>query len=171
MNGERAKRRRKELGLTAETVAQALKTTRVTISRWEAGISEPDDRKKALLAKVLKTNVAYLMGDTDNPEKDNSVLANDISGNVREDDAPLSLAYWGEVADKTRDVAKSGNVGAINYVTQILHYALSLLPDTSSVKGGKETNSANYAYPPITNMSLIVGDHNSNSMTAGTATA
>ena len=69
MNGERAKKRRKELGLSAESVAQALNTTRVTISRWEAGVSSPDDKKKAKLAEVLNTSVAYLMGDIDTPER------------------------------------------------------------------------------------------------------
>ncbi|MBQ7216503.1 MAG: helix-turn-helix transcriptional regulator [Synergistaceae bacterium] len=67
MYGERAKRRRKELGLSGEKVAEALGTTRVTVSRWESDTSEPDDRTKMALAKVLNTSVAYLIGETDNP--------------------------------------------------------------------------------------------------------
>ena len=67
MNGERAKKRRKELRMSAESIAKALNTTRVTISRWESGVSEPDDKKKVALARLLGTSVAYLMGETDNP--------------------------------------------------------------------------------------------------------
>ncbi len=67
MYGERAKRRRKELGLSGEKVAEVLGTTRVTVSRWESDTSEPDDRTKIALAKLLNTSVAYLIGETDNP--------------------------------------------------------------------------------------------------------
>ena len=67
MNGERLRERRKELGLSGEKVAEALGTTRVTISRWETGTSEPDDKTKLALAKVLNTSAAYLIGETNNP--------------------------------------------------------------------------------------------------------
>ncbi|MBQ4402034.1 MAG: helix-turn-helix transcriptional regulator [Synergistaceae bacterium] len=67
MNGERVRKRRKELNLSGETVAEALGTTRVTISRWESDTSDPDDKTKLALAKVLRTSVAYLIGETNNP--------------------------------------------------------------------------------------------------------
>lgn len=67
MNGERLRERRKKLGLSGEKVAEALGTTRVTISRWETGTSEPDDKTKLALAKILNTSVAYLIGETNNP--------------------------------------------------------------------------------------------------------
>ena len=73
MNGIRLKKRRKELGLSGEKIAQELDTTRVTVSRWETGTSEPDDKTKLELARLLNTTVSYLIGETDNPEKaDNS---------------------------------------------------------------------------------------------------
>ena len=69
MNGIRLKKRRKELGLSGEKIAQELGTTRVTVSRWETGTSEPDDKTKLELARLLNTTVSYLIGETDNPEK------------------------------------------------------------------------------------------------------
>ena len=83
MYGERARKRRKELGLSCEKVAEALGTTRVTVSRWELDTSEPDDRTKIALAKLLNTSVAYLIGETDNPNisetgKVDGSLANDM---------------------------------------------------------------------------------------------
>ena len=165
MNGERAKKRRKELKLSAENVAQALNTTRVTISRWESGISSPDDKKKAKLAEVLNTSVAYLMGDVDTPERNNFVPPEGDLSNRKEEkpQSKLSFAYWGGVADNTRDIAESGDKTAISYVSQILRYALSLLPDTSNVKGG--LHSLDAGQTPITNMPLMIGDHNKNNFT------
>lgn len=60
---ERIKKRRKEIGLSAEEVAHALHVSRATIYRYESkeieklptNIMEP-------LAKVLKCSVSYLMG-------------------------------------------------------------------------------------------------------------
>ena len=67
MDGERARRRRKELKISGETIAQKLRTTKATVSRWESGISEPDDKTKIALAKLLNTTVSYLIGETNNP--------------------------------------------------------------------------------------------------------
>ena len=69
MDGERVRRRLKELGLTSEKIAQELGTTRVTVSRWENETSEPDDKTKIALAKLLKTTVSYLLGETDEPNE------------------------------------------------------------------------------------------------------
>ena len=67
MDGERARKRRKELKISGETIAQKLNTTKATVSRWESGVSEPDDKTKLALAKLLNTTVAYLLGEIDNP--------------------------------------------------------------------------------------------------------
>lgn len=51
-------------------------------------MSEPDDETKIALAKLLNTTVAYLIGETDNPEKNGgnahsgTLLTNDESGNI-----------------------------------------------------------------------------------------
>lgn len=65
MDGERIKSRRRELGLSADSLAKALGTTRVTIGRWEKGKHEPDDQTKIALAKILQTSVAFLIGETE----------------------------------------------------------------------------------------------------------
>lgn len=60
---ERIKNRRKELGLTADQVAEALNVSRATVYRYESSdieklpttIIEP-------LCKILKTTPAYIMG-------------------------------------------------------------------------------------------------------------
>lgn len=65
------KQRRKELGLSAEAIAEALGISPATIYRYENGAIDkvPGDRL-APIAKVLKTSPAYLMGWEENSSKD-----------------------------------------------------------------------------------------------------
>lgn len=66
--GERMKIRRKEIGLSAEQVAEALEISPATVYRYESGDIEklPGDRLIPL-ARVLRTTPAYLMGWNDEP--------------------------------------------------------------------------------------------------------
>lgn len=66
--GERLRWRRKELNMTLEEVAQIVKISRQTMSRYENGIISniPSDKIEAL-AKALKTSPAYIMGWEDTP--------------------------------------------------------------------------------------------------------
>lgn len=61
--GERMKQRRKEIGLSAEKVAERLGVSPATIYRYEKGDIEkvPAD-SLAEIAKILQTTPAYLMG-------------------------------------------------------------------------------------------------------------
>ena len=67
--GERIKNRRKELSITADTVAKSLNISRATIFRYERGESDkiPLEFLKPL-AKVLHTTPEYIMGWNDNPD-------------------------------------------------------------------------------------------------------
>ena len=67
--GERMKQRRKEIGLSAEKVAEHLGVSPATIYRYEKGDIEkvPVDIV-AELAKILQTTPAYLMGWEEQPE-------------------------------------------------------------------------------------------------------
>ena len=67
--GERMKQRRKEIGLSAEKVAERLGVSPATIYRYEKGDIEkvPVDIF-AELAKILQTTPAYLMGWEEKPD-------------------------------------------------------------------------------------------------------
>ncbi len=70
---ERIKKRRKEIGLSAEEVANALHVSRATIHRYESkDIEKLPTNIMEPLAKVLKCSVPYLMGwdETDDTRKD-----------------------------------------------------------------------------------------------------
>lgn len=163
MEGGRLRRRRKELKLSGETVAKALGTTRVTVSRWEKGESEPSDKAKVELTKELNTTVAYLIGETDNPERNR--VADTIHLQA-EDTEPISYGYWGNVADNARNVAVSGDKEAITYVARMLECALSLLSVSTNTKDSVQRNMET-SY--ITNMPVMVGKRNENTVTLATA--
>ena len=67
--GERMKQRRKELGISAETVAAQLGVSPATIYRYEKGDIEkiPVDSLN-VLARILETTPAFLMGWEEEPK-------------------------------------------------------------------------------------------------------
>lgn len=82
--GERMKKRRKELGLSAESVAARIGVSPATIYRYEsAGISNMGVDKVKPIADVLTTSPDYLLGWTDDPmvlsvEKDSMDETNSV---------------------------------------------------------------------------------------------
>lgn len=53
--GENMKAARKAAGLSQEDVAESLKTSNVTVSRWETGAFEPNEETIQALARLYKT--------------------------------------------------------------------------------------------------------------------
>lgn len=80
---ERIKNRRKELGLSVEYVAEALKVNRATVYRYESSDIEKLPTSILLsLSKVLQTTPTYLMGleaDIENLSKDEKKLLKDFN--------------------------------------------------------------------------------------------
>lgn len=69
--GQRIRQRRKELGISAEHVAEHLNVDRGTIYRYERGaIDKVPAETLAKLAKVLYTSPLYLMGLTNEHEQE-----------------------------------------------------------------------------------------------------
>jgi transcriptional regulator with XRE-family HTH domain len=63
------KNRRTELVLTLQEIADYVGVSKPTVQRWESGnIANLRRDKISRLAEILKTDPAYLMGWTDNPE-------------------------------------------------------------------------------------------------------
>ena len=130
MDGARIKSRRQELGLSAEKIAKALGTTRVTVGRWEKGKHEPDDQTKIALAKILQTSVAFLIGEADEPvvrksESPQREIAQDgeVAG------SHLGLAYWAQIVDNAREVALRKDMEEVAEIEHMLKLALRALED------------------------------------------
>ena len=66
--GKRIKLKRKEMRVTLEEMAQEVQVSRQTLSRYETGIIQniPSD-KIEIIAKILNTTPAYLMGWDESP--------------------------------------------------------------------------------------------------------
>ena len=125
MNGKRLKKLRKELGLSGEAIAQALDTTRVTVSRWESGVSEPNDKKKVALAKILNTSVAYLMGETNNPNP--AIQVEHEQQEQKIEQYVTDYAYWGEVVNNVRKLLTYGDESTISSITSLIKLAYEML--------------------------------------------
>lgn len=123
--GERIRKARKGKMTQAE-LAEKIGVHEITIRRWELGERLPDTDSIQKISQVLGVSISELMGE-ENTDTGKPTLKQGIFP---------SLAYWGEVADNARIVARDGqNLGLI----------YSLLADaTSTVKTamGKQTVAA-----------------------------
>ena len=70
--GERLKQLR-EGKYSQEELADILKVSNVTISKWETGVQEPRSKRISELAEVLGTTPAYLLGENDSPNDTKSL--------------------------------------------------------------------------------------------------
>ena len=68
--GSRLKEQRTALRLSQESLAERLDVHVNTIRRWEQDRQAPDAKKLDSLAEALHTTVAYLSGETDNPQRE-----------------------------------------------------------------------------------------------------
>lgn len=60
--GELIARRRRELGLSQEALAEKLDVSRQAVAKWEAGQAFPAAERLALLCRVLELSPAELLG-------------------------------------------------------------------------------------------------------------
>ena len=69
---ENIKKRREELKLSQEYVAEQLGVSRQAVSKWETGASEPNASNLAELAALLEINLSELVGAKNEPLQENS---------------------------------------------------------------------------------------------------
>ena len=145
--------------LSKKDMAQRLNVDYSTFWRKLNGQRNVDMELLKRIAEILGTSTAYLIGETDNPNPNTLLSAENVLDAEQE---TISFAYWGTVADNARNIAKSGDKDAIVYVSQMLKRALAFLNTTY-----KPTTSA--IDKAAINMPLIVGDNNESNLTLGTA--
>ena len=104
--GERIKKRRRELDISQEKLAELVDVHENTIRKWEQGTRSPDAQKLNLLASALGTTVGVLMGEVE-PEQSEPKNNLPINNAQPESESYLDLGYWGNVADNARKVARS----------------------------------------------------------------
>lgn len=93
--GERIRKLRKEYKITQEQLAELMDVARPTISSWENNENKPTTENLFMLASILKTNAAYLMGETEDPTLPNRVATGakpSMKSNVHfEAEEPISI--------------------------------------------------------------------------------
>lgn len=72
--GERIKLAREKKGLKQENLGELISAHTVTISRWERGVNQPNSDMLMRIAHALNTSTAYLLGETDNPERSKDMI-------------------------------------------------------------------------------------------------
>lgn len=95
MLGKRIQSRRKALKLNQEELAESIGVVRQTISSWENGAFAPEGKNLERLADSLKTSVAYLMGETDDPSIPIKKASSESNGKIlrppQEQQPPISI--------------------------------------------------------------------------------
>jgi len=83
--GERIRNLRKNNKITQEQLAESMGVARPTISSWENNENKPTTENLFMLASILKTSAAYLMGETNDPtqadhtaEKEQPVMKSNV---------------------------------------------------------------------------------------------
>ena len=114
--GDRIKQRRKELGLSAEYIAEKLEVSPATIYRYENGeIDKVPAPRLAFIAELLMTTPEFLMGWEDAPNTNNTVSPSSVD--TSSDDA-LKFALFGtaDVDDEVfREVKKFAKFAMENH--------------------------------------------------------
>lgn len=92
--GAEIQRRRKQLGLTQEELAQRMDVSRQSVTKWETGQSAPDLDRLVQLGEVLSISLDELLkGPSDNAdapqiENDCESIARDAAAGFREASPP-----------------------------------------------------------------------------------
>lgn len=116
------------------------------------------------LASALGTSIAYLVGETDNPEP-NGAEAIHIQEHVSgKSTATTNYAYWGGVVDEANKVAERGDAREISSIEPLLKLAYDALSSGKSKLKSPSVDSSVVAHMPV-----YGGHHNENKMTVKTA--
>ena len=101
--GSRLKEQRIVLRLSQESLADRLSVHVNTIRRWEQDRQAPDAKKLDALAEALNTTVAYLSGETDNPQReddDKENVSSPVIKNVARIKNPSSVKEGNLIGNK-----------------------------------------------------------------------
>lgn len=120
--GDRIRKRRKQLGMTLETLASNVGTSKQTIQRYETGIIQniPSD-KIEIIANILNVSPAYIMGWETYSNISNEVIEyslDKLSGNELHDSACKVIEVVKEKYNNDLDVLS---------ICQILNHYMYLI--------------------------------------------
>ena len=158
--GERIKKRRRELDISQEKLAELVDVHENTIRKWEQGTRSPDAQKLNLLASALGTTVGVLMGEVEpeQSEPKNNLPISNAPEAVNDD---LDLAYWGGVVERAERIARKEDSSKKTLIAGMLKMA------TEAITGAEAKSTAEKSRPNIIqNAENVQGDVNQNARTS-----
>lgn len=87
------------------------------------------------LAFILGTSVSYLMGETDNPDIQNTQIGMQIISEKTPERTRENFAYWGGVLDEAKKVAQSSDEQEKKLIASLLKRAYEMLISTVNNSG------------------------------------
>lgn len=132
--GEIIKNRRKELGMSAEDVAEIIGTSPATIYRYESNyITKMGIDKLAPIAKALRVSEAYLMGWTTDPN-----WRPDSDASLDPASSPVDMIYLTGDEKKLIETFRSSNK---SQQARLMAYLDGLLDGKATAKGDANSSS------------------------------
>ncbi len=143
----RIKARRLQLALTQQALAKKLAVSRVSITKWETGITKPDGENLQRLSKTLDVSPEWLLYGGDTLVADN-LLINRKSINIRKIPliSPCQAVEWLDVYSSVK----------LDDIQSWYHAALSVSDEAYAliVKGESMINPS--GYPSIPEGAIII---------------
>lgn len=68
--GERIQLKRKELGMSQETLGEKLSVSRQTVYKWETGLVTPELNNLLAMAEIFQVTVGWLIAEEESPERE-----------------------------------------------------------------------------------------------------
>lgn len=62
--GNQIKKYREQLKISQEELADKIFVTRKTVSKWESGLSVPDDEMLMTVSEIFETSVSEILGES-----------------------------------------------------------------------------------------------------------
>lgn len=99
MIGERIKKEREAQGMTLEQLAQALNTTRQSVSKWEKGLGTLDMDSVLRMCEIFGCEIGYLACEFDQKTRENADIC--ASTGLTEDAVDRLHSYCNQLQEKT----------------------------------------------------------------------
>ncbi len=150
---------RKSKGWTQNDLAERSGYSRSSIINWETGKRAPRTVDIERLAIVLGVSPSDFL---DNINSSNTQENLQTTTEPNQDNRGNSVAFWGEVLDRARNLAKSKDIREIKLITPLLQSALNVL---LSVQGHRE-----HKEDVISNVAVYSGsnsNYSGNTLTVG----
>ncbi|MCL2376437.1 MAG: helix-turn-helix domain-containing protein [Defluviitaleaceae bacterium] len=106
----KVKELREKKGMKQAELAQALEVSQGTLSNWERGVHNPDNKALGQLAKIFECSVDYLLGHSEIRKPLNDlymrVMQDAKDSGMSPRDLEIAVDFWKQAKERDDDIAK-----------------------------------------------------------------